>query len=374
MAEIKDSDEANYGFKSDTRPDKNQVVNQIKESQEKVQQIEEIPPGYITIELSEKGKYYAPKVFHMRDFNTEDILNLAISDDSEVIVRTANMLDDLIWEDGVSVKDFTDKEVEETVFTLYKTFYNPVMKGQSYTPTKKDMDFLAKQNGGTESADYKQIERDLKTGKWAPTFDIDLNTVKPYEVPEKVTKVATVTKPNGFSCKYSMPRYGDTIVLKEYVETYWADEDRKFEPITQMIKDEQDMKKRFRDGENINLLSIPRPTKEDKKRYDEYVMKRNAFSMTALRALHLVEYRGQDVSNLTLDQKYKMAQDPELDLPTFKKINEKFSNVKIGLPDKITILDPITNTMEEYEYSFRIPVILQAMGNNESDGTVIDFD
>ena len=369
MAEIRDSDE-NYGFKTT----KKEVAEQIKETQEKVAQIEEIPAGYISVELSTEGEYYAPKVFHMRNFNTEDILNLAIADDSEVIVRTANMMDDLIWEKDVSVKDFTDKEVTETVFTLYKTFYNPIMKGQEYTPTEQDMEFLAKQNGGRESAEFKQIERDLKTGKWKPTFDIDLNSVVPYKKPAKATKTATVTKPNGFSCKYAMPRYGDTVVLKNYVEEFWADEDRKFEPITQMLKDAEDMKRRFREGENINLLSIPKPTKEDMKRYNDYVMRRNAFSMTALRALHLIEYRGQDVSGLSLDEKYTMAQDPELDLPTFKKINEAFSNVKIGLPDKIKVISPITNMEEEYEYSFRLPVILQAMGNNESDGTVINFD
>ena len=370
--EIKD--EGNLGFKPEPQKPTKTTVQQLKEAEEKVAQIGEIPAGYIAVELSTEGEYYAPKVFHMRNFNTEDVLNLAISDDNEVIVRTANMLDDLIWEDNVSVKDFTDKEVTETVFTLYKTFYNPIMKGQEYTPTKEDMEFLAKQNGGKESAEFKQIERDLKTGKWKPTFDIDLNKVVPYKRPEKTTKVATVKKPNGFSCKYAMPRYGDTVVLKTYVEEHWADEDRMFEPITQMLKDEQDMKRRFREGENINLMSIPRPTKEDMKRYNDYVMRRNAFSMTALRALHLIEYRDQDVSGLSLDEKYEMAQDAELDLPTFKKINETFSNVKIGLPDKIKVISPITNQEVEYEYSFRLPVILQAMGNNESDGTTIDFD
>lgn len=366
MSEINDKDEARSGYTT--------VPEQLKEVEERLKNTVEVPEGYIPIELSMGGDYYAPKLFHIRNLKTEDVLNLAIADDTEVIVRTAEMLDDLIWEDGISVKDWTDEEVTETTFELYRTFFSQFMKGQDYKLTEKDWDFIAKQNGGRETAEFKQIERDYNTGKWKPTFDIDLNTVEKYPRMEKPMKTATVKKPNGFSCKYAFPRYGDTVVLKQYVEEYWADEDRRFEIITQMLKDEQDMKRRFREGENVNLLSIPRPSKEDLKEYNKYVMKRNAFSMTALRALHLVEYRGQDVSKLSLDEKYKMAQDPELDLPTFKKINEAFKNVKIGIKDKIKIIDPITDQPEEYEYSFRLPVILQAVGNNESDGTTIDFD
>lgn len=368
MAEI-DNSTINKSFVSDTdTPKKFEKVIEDENT------INSIPPGYIKIELSTEGKLYAPKVFHMRNFRTEDLMGISLMDDDEVVIRVANMLDDLIWEKDVSVKNFHEREVIETLFILYKTFYNPTMKNMDYKPTDADMEYLATQNGGSDSDAYRNIERDLKSGKWSPKFDINLNSIKMLTPPEKINKSAKIAKTSGFNCVYSMPKYGDAIVLRDYVQQHWAQKDKQFESITKMLKFKYDSEQRWRNGENIQLKSIPEVPESEIKKYNDYVIERNVFSITALRALHLESYRGTDVSEWTMDKKYEIAQDPELDLPTFTKIRTAFDSIKFGIPDKIPIIDPITGKEENYEYSFRIPTILQALGNNESDGTTIEFE
>lgn len=368
--EIKDMDEKilNESFVTDK-----ETVKGLQEAEQTKSMKESVPNGYIEVRLSTKGKLYAPEVFHIRNFKTEDLMGISLMDDDEVIIRVAKMLDDLILEKDVSVKDFHEKEVMETLFILYKTFYNPVMKNMDYTVTEKDKEWLANQNGGYESETYRQIERDLKSGKWKPKMEINLNNIN-LIVPEDIKKTARVKRPSGFTCVYSMPKYGDTLVLREYVQQHWANKDKQFESISKMLKFKYDSEERWRNGENINIQSIPNVPQSEIKKYNDYVIERNIFSIIALRALHLEEYKGQDVSDWSLDKKYALAQDPELDLPTFTKISDSFKNVKFGIPDEIPIINPITGEGENYEYSFRMVTWLQAMGNNGDDETVIEFE
>ena len=356
MAEIKDGYEIN------------------KEVAEKIEDMTKIPSSYIEINLSTKGKLYAPASFHIRNFTVEDLIGIAIVDDETLPIKILEMLQKIVYEKDVDVRKFHESEIKETLFTLYQTFYAPVLNGIKYTPTESDMDFLAKMYGGKDTAEYRDYERRLKNGEWEPKFDLDLRTVKKYEMPDDFKKEARVTKPNGFTCKYAMPQYGDVLFIKEYVDQVFKEEDRKFERLGKMIQFEEDAQERFRKGENINLASVPSVSNDDKKLYNDYQANKSACILVALRAIHLVEYNGQDVSGLSLEQKFEMAKDPELDYGTFKKVTDAFSKVKIGLDPHVTILNPITGGPTPYEYDFRLFTVLEAIGNNDIDGVTIDFE
>lgn len=356
MAEIKDGYEINE-----------QVT-------EKIESMATIPTSYIEIRLSTKGKLYAPEVFHIRNFTVEDLIGIAIVDDETLPIKILEMMQKIVWEKDVDVRKFHESEIKETLFTLYQTFYSPTLSGIEYTPTEKDMEFLAKINGGKDSADYRDIERRLKNGEWKPKFELDLRQVNKFELPENFKKEARVTKKNGFSCKYAMPQYGDVLFIKEYVDQVFKAEDRKFERLGKMIQFEEDAQERFRKGENINLASIPSVSNDDRKAYNEYQMNKSACILVALRAIHLVEYNGQDVSEMSLEEKFEMAKDPELDYGTFKKVTDAFASVKIGLDPNVTILNPVTGGITPYEYDFRLFTVLEAIGNHDIDGVTIDFE
>lgn len=356
MAEIKDGYEINE-----------QVT-------QKINSMTEIPTSYIEVRLSTKGKLYAPEVFHIRNFTVEDLIGIAIVDDETLPVKILEMMQKIIWEKDVDVRTFHEQEIKETLFILYKTFYAPVLSGIDYTPTEKDMDFLAQMYGGRDSADFRDYERKLRNGEWKPKFDLDLRQVNLYTLPDNFKKEARVTKSNGFSCKYAMPQYGDVLFIKEYVEQVFKAEDKKFERLAKMIQFEEDAQERFRKGENINLASVPSVSNDDRKVFNEYQTNKSACILVALRAIHLVEYKGQDVSGLSLAEKFEMAKDPELDYGTFKKVTDAFAKVKIGLDPNVNILNPVTGGPTPYEYNFRLFTILEAIGNHDIDGVTIDFE
>ena len=83
---------------------------------------------------------------------------------------------------------------------------------------------------------------------------------------------------------------------------------------------------------------------------------------------------GEDVSDWSLEKKFELAKDPELDYGTFKKVTDTFSKVKIGLDPNVTILNPVTGGPTPYEYDFRLFTVLEAIGNNDIDGVTIDFE
>ena len=81
-----------------------------------------VPVGYMTMELSTKGKFGAPKVFHIRNFKTEDLVGLAIEDEDKMQEAAADMLQDLIFEKDVDVKKFHQKKDERELRELKKLF------------------------------------------------------------------------------------------------------------------------------------------------------------------------------------------------------------------------------------------------------------
>lgn len=356
MAEIKDGYEIN------------------EEVTQKIEKMSEIPTSYIEVRLSTKGKLYAPEVFHIRNFTVEDLIGIAIVDDETLPIKILEMLQKIVYEKDVDVRKFHECEIKETLFTLYQSFYTPVLSGIEYKLTDKDYDFLAKMFGGKDTAEYREYIRKIDNGEFKPKFDLDLRSVKKFEMPDDFKKEARVTKPNGFTCKYAMPQYGDVLFIKEYVDQTFKEEDRKFERLGKMIQFEEDAQERFRKGENINLASVPSVSNDDRKLYNDYQANKSACILVALRAIHLTEYKGQDVSTWPLEKKFELAKDPELDYGTFKKVTDAFSKVKIGLDPNVTILNPITGGPTPYEYDFRLFTVLEAIGNNDIDGVTIDFE
>lgn len=333
-----------------------------------------VPEGYITIELSTKGKCYAPPIFHMKNFSTESIVDLTLTQEDEVAIRVAEMLDDLILEPGISVKDFNEKEVIETLVRLYRVFYTPKMENITYELTDKDWEFIAEQEGGMDSDGYRNRKRDYDTKRWKPTFSIDLNKVHIFDIDDDFKKSARIKKPNGFTCKYELPKYGDSIFAAEYVKNRWRLKDKQYENIGRMLKFKQDSEQRWRNGENINLSSIPQVSAEDEKKYYEYAREKSKDVMKTLKVLHLTEFNGMDLTGMTLEEKFQFADDPQLDFPTFNKIMTKFDELPVGVDPNVDIVNPVTGVSEKYNFPFRVDTFLQAIGDNESSDDVIEFE
>jgi hypothetical protein len=298
------------------------------------------------------------------------------------------MLDKMIYENGInnkdpqnpntpvakiSCKDFHEKEVQELLIYIYYTFYNTMFSNLDYEPIDQDFEFLKKQYGGSDSDEYRSAIRTLDNGEWKPKFDINLDLVTYYEIPDEFKTDVLVTKENGFSCRYSYPRYGDIVEVRDFINKIWEEEDKQFAAIGDMIRFRRDAEERFRKGENINLRSIPQPPKKEMEKFKEYEERKTVFIIQAARALHLKEYRGQNVEKCPLEERVEFARDPELDYSTFDQISKHFTEMKVGMKEEIPVKSPIQGKMITRRYSFRIDSILQALRDTKPAGVTVQF-
>lgn len=348
-------------------------LESLRKVQQEAEEVNSVPSGYYTIELSEKGRLgCAPAKFHMKNFTTEGMIDLSMVQPEELPIKLADMLDDLIWEKGVSIKDFNEKEVVETLLILYKTCYSSKLEGLEYTPTDEDWDFVAEQNGGRETDEFKRAERNLRGQSLK--FTLDLNKVKFHELPEDFHPTIRVRKANGSTYKFGVPRYGDAIVVANYTKSKWENQDRQYETIGRMLKFREDNEERWRNGENINLRSIPEVPQKDKDAYYEYSRKKSKDMMRCYKALQLLEVNGVDVSRMSLDEKFEYADDPELDHITYQGVLDFFQNQKFGVDNEIEIVNPLTGRPGKYNYPFRVNAIVPAFYSSSSNTTTYEFE
>lgn len=355
----------------------NRTVPHAKEMEAARQELEKVanaPDGYIEVRLSTRGKVSGcPESFYIRNFSPEDLMKLGTASENDMPLKIIEVLDSLIWnapdtppESRVTVKEFTLKEVVETLLVLYETFYTPVFANQTWVPTDDDYKFLAERYGGKDSDEYRQRVRALESGEWKPQFDLDISHLQYYEVPDDFkTHVRVTRKFNGkdFTVKFRLPRYGDFVTLKFFIDEIYRKEDNRWAAVAEIIKNRNDALDAMKRGENINWRSVPNVTDSDRKGFEEYQNEKTTFAMTATKALYIVEFDGEDVSTMPLEQKIALAEDPRIDYTSFQQAQKLFDSMKYGYKEEITVYDPIQEKVVTRDYTFRIDDLLQAISN-----------
>jgi hypothetical protein len=334
---------------------------------------ESVPGGYIEVKLSSKGKLGAPAVFRCRNFGTEELVELSLSDPTERPIKVCECLQKMIWEKNVDVRDFHEKEVIELLVLIYYTFYGPTFKDVDYEPDDADWKFLESQSGGPDSEEFIRLKSQYANGQWKPKFDVNLDDVNYFELPDDFKKVAFVKKQSGFTCKYSYPKYGDLTTMRDVTNRIWATEDNKYRSIGEIIKFRRDSEDRIRRGEQINYRSIPNVTQADVDEYYDYERRKARFIVQAVRGLHLVEYKGKDVSKEPIEKRIEYAKDPEIDGVTFEQIQKHFDEIKVGIDPMIKVRSPIQQKVITRRFPFRVDTVLQSLRDSKPVGVTISF-
>jgi hypothetical protein len=285
------------------------------------------------------------------------------------------MLDELVWEKNISVRDFHEKEVIELLLFIYETFYTDVFPNLDWVLTEEDWDFLADRCGGRDTDAFLQQERAYKNGTVKPKFDVSLTEgVHYHKIDPAIKTKVKIDKKNGFSAVFGMPKFGDVMTLRFFIENMWKDEDKKFAAIGDTIKFRRDAEEKVQKGENINLRGIPQVPKAELEKFKDYELAKSIFTMTAVKAFHLLEYNGNDVSKLPLEKKIQLAQDANLDHSTFQQVQNHFNKLEFGIKEEITVRDPIIDKIVERKYSFQLTDLLQAIRDKGPADTVISYE
>jgi len=353
---------------SDNLPDVSRMVDVSLDRRD-------IPNGFVPIELSTQGLLGAPKLFHIRNFDTVDLVGLALTDDDRLPLTVSQMLESLILEDDVSIRDFHEKEVIETIVRLYKTFYSDQLKDIEFPYTDDDIAYLRKK---TPSADeFQTILQDLKQRRWVPRVTVDLNALDTYDLDPATFKreVYLTDKKVGLTVGFSFPRYGDILTLREFMKDAYKEKDKQFSSIKDTLRFRQDAEQRLRSGEDIALSRVAIVPEFERERYMEYETTKQRFGIQAVKALNLVYYDGKDVRDLPLrDRITLVANDARIDYKITKAVNDHFTSMKIGLKEEILMENPIKAVVEERRYSFRLVDLLQAIKLSESSELDIEFE
>jgi hypothetical protein len=349
------------------------------------------PAGYIPVQLSTQGRLGgAPELFHIRNLNTEDLMELGLADQEMLPIKAITMLDNIILEhdprdpNSVSVKKFHEKEVMELILFVYEAFYTDTLNDLAWSMTPEDLEYLKEVKGGEDTDEYRSMIRAYENKTWQPKFDINLSTgVSYYDIDPKIKSSVRVSGRNGFSAKFGLPKYGDVIDLKYFIESKFAGEDRKFASVKQTLQMRKDAEDRLLRGENINLRGVPDIPKSEKDKFHEYETEKSIFAMTAIKAYHLMEInhvdpnamdKVYDVSSLPLEKKIELAKSPELDHSTFQQVQDMFNKLEFGIKEEITVHDPIMDKVVQRKYSFQLIDLLQAIRDKRPAEVVLSYE
>ena len=339
----------------------NIILSNLRQAEKEVQKT--IPDGYVEIELSTKGKMGAPKCFHIRNFKVRDILALALCTEEELPAKLVSVLNEMIFED-LDVAEFYESEVEELMLYVYLNFYGRKFEHLTFPVDKSDIDYIKNKSNGDE------ILEDLKEGRWKPEFDLDIvKDINLYDVDDDFNPNITITnKKNGFHCTFGFIKYGDKLTVKKWLDNQFAEEERKFQVVKKKIMHNNSIY--LNKGNTQSLYEIDPIEEED---YNEYVNRRLAVLTEVSRLISIVDYNGTDTSKMSLSEKYElMAEDPQIDYGMISKLTKAQEKHPVGIKPNVTMLNPITQKTCERRFSFRIPMLLQAMqlygDDNYDDG------
>lgn len=338
-----------------------QMLNTLNQEVQRAKNLASVPPGYIEVALSTKGRVGAPAIVHVRNFTVGELLELSLTTDTDLPRRLIAALNKAIYED-TDVANWHESEIEELLIYIYAEFYKSTLDSVEFPLLEEDYEFV--KNG----PDGEQRCKDLREHKWVPRTSITLlRDIDPYEVSDDYSPEITIkNKKTGFYVTFSYIKYGDRLLVKDWLDKVYRDEEKQFDALVETLK---------------HNSSITDPAKRlpvdpaEKEAYSDFVAKKLGTLTEVSRLISVVNYNGQDVSKMNVDEKYKLlSQDARIDYGMIAKLAARQDKQPFGLKPFIHMINPLTNEPCVRRFSFRILSILQAMQLSGSDEYDDGFD
>lgn len=348
------------------------ILSSIGEAEREVKTAMNVPAGYVEVRLSTKGRVGAPAVVHVRNFKISDIIALSMSDRVNTPIRLINILNEAILED-TDVAYWHEREIEELMVYIFLNFYSGVLKDVQFPVNDDDREFIRKQPDGA-----KKLE-DLDKGLWVPRTDINIaKAVDTYDIPDDYTpRISITNKKTGMNVVFDFIKYGDQIVIKDWLDSYFAEDEARFSRVRKQIDFNNNLSRQFlEDPSNVDkYIEIDR---DEENAYMDYLVRRTQAITDVAHIVSIVEIDGEDISGLSVGEKYeKLCNDARIDYNLIAHLSKRQAKVPIGIKPEVEMFNPITEEVVKRPFSFRIPIILQALqlsGSDDDDDCFIDED
>ena len=337
------------------------MLSTLKQEVQRAKNLASVPPGYIEVALSTKGRVGAPAIVHVRNFTVGELLELSLTTDTDLPRRLIAALNKAIYED-TDVANWHESEIEELLIYIYAEFYKSTLDSVEFPLLEEDYEFV--KNG----PDGEQRCKDLREHKWVPRTSITLlRDIDPYEVSDDYSPEITIkNKKTGFYVTFSYIKYGDRLLVKDWLDKVYRDEEKQFDALVETLKHNSSV------ADPAKRLPVDPAEKEA---YSDFVAKKLGTLTEVSRLISVVNYNGQDVSKMNVDEKYKLlSQDARIDYGMIAKLAARQDKQPFGLKPFIHMINPLTNEPCVRRFSFRILSILQAMQLSGSDEYDDGFD
>ena len=338
-----------------------QMLSTLNQEVQRAKNLASVPPGYIEVALSTKGRVGAPAIVHVRNFTVGELLELSLTTDTDLPRRLIAALNKAIYED-TDVANWHESEIEELLIYIYAEFYRSTLDSVEFPLLEEDYEFV--KNG----PDGEQRCKDLREHKWVPRTSITLlRDIDPYEVSDDYSPEITIkNKKTGFYVTFSYIKYGDRLLVKDWLDKVYRDEEKQFDALVETLKHNSSV------ADPAKRLPVDPAEKEA---YSDFVAKKLGTLTEVSRLISVVNYNGQDVSKMDVDEKYKLlSQDARIDYGMIAKLAARQDKQPVGLKPFIHMINPLTNEPCVRRFSFRILSILQAMQLSGSDEYDDGFD
>jgi len=346
--------------------DANTVPNKVIETRTSTER-RQIPVGYLPIQMSTRGRLNVPEVVYVRNFTTSDLLELSMISEEILPERVISTLSSLIY-GNEDVGLWPENAIVELLIKIYSNYFTPMLTQIIFPWNDEDIAYL-NQNKRNKEAEA------LEKGTWVPRIDLDLRAVNIQDL-ENDKKARVTIRPkvqNGeepFEVTFlTYSRYGDSIIVKNYIEKVFESRISEFAKIKQLYEIRQ---RYIESGQNLNNLPII--SERDMIRWQKMEMDKALLATKASQALYLERLNGEDLSKASLEEKIRKLDNIRFDIKMAKKIDENFNNFKFGINPDIEVLNPITGERCIRRFSFQIFNILSAIQKYQSDEYDISYD
>ena len=264
----------------------NVILSSLMEADKEVKTVASVPEGYIEVRLSTQGKVGAPAVVHVRNFKVSEIISLSLSNNADLPIRLIDILNDMIYED-TDVFNWHEKEIEELMVYIFLSFYKPVLNDIPFPFTEEDFKKMEEEPEG------KSKVADIKEGRWVPKTTIDIaSCVDTYDLKDNFNPRITITnKKTGFYVTFDYIKYGDQLVIKRWMDSYFAEDEKRFERIKKQIEINRGINNQLLDNPSKvdNLIPID---KEEEEQFRDYLVKRAQVITDVSNIVSIVDFNG----------------------------------------------------------------------------------
>jgi len=328
--------------------DKNNTIEKDiqKMTQIKSEYNNQIPSGYLPIELSTIGSFNTPTKIWIKNFSTEDTLHLSMASDDLLPDYLISVLNKNIWSnEPINVALWTEKQIVELLLKIYANFYNSKIENVPFPILEEDIEFLTK-----DEKSNKDLLKKLEEG-WKPTTDINLSNIEFYDLDKPLKSSIRIKAKDGFSVVFSVPRFGDSLALKKIVKEKYFNTDMQYDKMKKLLEEQ-----------NSSV------TYEQSVEMNQYFLEKTLYITQLTKTFYLKEVNGVSLEDKSLEEKIALCNNPRIDFNLYKKYEKELGKLEYGIKPEIKVLNPLTKKSCSRRFVFRPSYLLQAIFLSETDG------